>query len=52
MILSDNIINDSVFTFIKNRTCKTIYINNVYNKYQDVKAYKIRDEQAFKKLHH
>jgi len=47
LILSDNIINDNVFTFIKSRPCKTIYINNVYNKYQDVKAYKIRDEQAF-----
>lgn len=48
LILSDAKINDNVFNFIRTREIKkpqTIYIENLFKKYLDVPAIKIRDEQ-------
>ena len=48
LILSDAKITDNVFNFIKTRELfkeKTTYIDNLFKKYQDVPAIRIRDEQ-------
>ena len=45
VIVSDALINDNVITFLKHREINTtLYINNTYQKYKDVKAIRLRDE--------
>ena len=48
IILSDAVINENVFTLIKNRTNK-IYIDNTFKKYEGVKCFFLNDENEFKR---
>ena len=48
VIVSDALINDNVFEFLKNRNLdNTLYIENTFQKYKHVKAHRIRDENVF-----
>ena len=53
LIVSDAIISDNVYNFIKTRENKhnrTFFIKNTFQKYKDVNAIRIRDEEQFLKL--
>jgi hypothetical protein len=49
LILSDAMITDNTFNFIKNRTVnnKVFFIKNLYKKYKNVHAYKCLNETIF-----
>ena len=49
LILSDAMITDNTFNFIKNRTVnnKVFFIKNLYKKYKNVDAYKCLNENIF-----
>jgi hypothetical protein len=47
LIVSDAIINDNVFNFIKSRQSTIIYIKNEFKNYKNVKAIKTRDIDDF-----
>ena len=48
VIVSDALINDNVFYFLRHRTdAKTIFVENSFKKFQSVKAVRVRDEQKF-----
>jgi hypothetical protein len=47
-IVSDALINDNVFDFLKIRDInKTVFIENEYIKYKNIYAYDIKDENIF-----
>lgn len=51
VIVSDAVISDGVFTFLNSRIkddTHTLYINNTFQKYKDVKAYQCLTESDFK----
>ena len=48
VIVSDALINDSIFTLLKNRSDETkIFLTNEYKKFEGVEAIRIKDENNF-----
>lgn len=51
LVVSDKLITDNVFTFIRERKEKNrLFINNTYKKYQNINAYEVLDANEFLKL--
>lgn len=47
IIVSDATITENTFSFLDKRKGEKVFINNVFKKYEGVKAYKINDENYF-----
>lgn len=47
IIVSDNTILNNVYEFLKHRSNNMLIVNNSYQKYKDVNAVRIRNEQTF-----